>query len=167
MQKTRKNDIVRITKIGIVAALYFVLTVVIYPLSFGDIQIRFSEILLILCFFDKRYSYSLIIGCFCANLFSPMMLLDIVFGTIQTALACLLISYLRPLIVSLILCVGSMVIIGLELAVTMDMNLLWLYSLQVMIGEAIVLLVLAYPLSFLIKKSKVLLDIIDLENGVK
>lgn len=167
MQKTRKNDIVRITKIGIVAALYFVLTVVIYPLSFGDIQIRFSEILLILCFFDKRYSYSLIIGCFCANLFSPMMLLDIVFGTIQTALACLLISYLRPLIVSLILCVGSMVIIGLELAVTMDMNLLWLYSLQVMIGEAIVLLALAYPLSFLIKKSKVLLDIIDLENGVK
>lgn len=167
MQKTRKHDIVRITKIGIVAALYFVLTVIIYPLSFGDIQIRFSEILLILCFFDKRYSYSLIIGCFCANLFSPMMLLDIVFGTIQTALACLLISYLRPLIVSLILCIGSMVIIGLELAVTMDMNLLWLYSLQVMIGEAIVLLVLAYPLSFLIKKSKVLLDIIDLENGVK
>lgn len=164
MNKNRKQEIIKISKIGIVAALYFVLTVVVYPLSFGEIQIRFSEILLLLCFFDKRYSFALIIGCFCANLFSPMVLLDIVFGTLQTAIACLIISYIRPLFLAFILSIFSMVIIGLELAVSINMNMLWIFSLQVMAGEAIVLFALAYPLSYLVEKSTVIKNIINLDN---
>ncbi len=167
MNTKRKKQIIKIAKISIIASLYFVLTIIAYPISFGAIQIRLSEILLLLCFFDKRYSYALIIGCFCANLLSPMALLDIVFGTLQTVVACLIISYIKPLLLSFILSSLSMVIIGLELSIWTSMNMFWLYSVQVIIGEAIVLFVIAYPLSFLIQKSKTMMKIINIDKVVE
>ena len=116
MNNKRKEQIISITKIAIVAALYIVLTVLIYPLSFNEIQVRFSEVLLLLCFFDKKYGIGIVVGCAVSNLFSPIPL-DVLFGTVQTIVAVVLIGYLRPLILSLILTILSMVIVGLEIAV--------------------------------------------------
>lgn len=161
MNTKRKNQILTITKISIVASLYIILTVLIAPLSYNEIQIRFSEVLLLLCFFDKKYSVGIVVGCAIANLFSPIML-DVVFGTLQTIIAVILISYLRPLILSLILSVFSMVIIGWEIALITNIEMWWLYSLQVMAGEAIVLILIAYPLSFILKKSDTFMKIIKL-----
>ncbi len=161
MNNKRKNQIISITKIAIVASLYIVLTILIYPLSFEEIQIRFSEVLLLLCFFDKKYGIGIIVGCAVSNLFSPIPL-DILFGTIQSIVAVALICYLRPLILSLILSVLSMVIIGLEIAIISSFNMWWLITIQVMAGEAIVLLGIAYPLSFLLKRSKSFMKIIKL-----
>ena len=72
---------------ALVAAVYAVLTVGVAPLSYGMIQIRFSEILVLLAFVDKRYAPGLILGCFIANCFSPMRMVDAVFGTCCTAAA--------------------------------------------------------------------------------
>ena len=72
MNNKRKEQIISITKIAIVAALYIVLTVLIYPLSFNEIQVRFSEVLLLLCFFDKKYGIGIVVGCAVSNLFSPI-----------------------------------------------------------------------------------------------
>lgn len=41
---------------ALIAAVYAVLTVGVAPLSYGMIQIRFSEILVLLAFVDKRYA---------------------------------------------------------------------------------------------------------------
>lgn len=161
MNTKRKNQILTITKISIVASLYIILTVLIAPLSYNEIQIRFSEVLLLLCFFDKKYSVGIVVGCAIANLFSPIML-DVIFGTLQTIIAVILISYLRPLILSLILSVFSTVIIGWEIALITNIEMWWLYSLQVMAGEAIVLILIAYPLSFILKKSDTFMKIIKL-----
>ena len=85
-----------------------------------------------------------------------------VFGTLQTIIAVLLIGYVRPLILSLALTVVSMVIIGLEISIMSDFSMWWLITIQVMAGEAIVLFGIAYPLSFLLKKSKSFMRIIKL-----
>lgn len=166
MNLKRKNQILAITKISIVASLYIILTVLIAPLSYNEIQIRFSEVLLLLCFFDKKYGAGIIVGCAIANLFSPIML-DVLFGTMQTIIAVLLISYLRPLILSLSLSVLSMIIIGVEIAFITSLDMWWLYSLEVMAGEAIVLLLIAYPLSFILKKSETFMKIIKLDLEVR
>ena len=73
--------------IGAVAALYAALTLAIAPLSFGAVQVRFSEILVLLCFYRKEYGISMILGCAAANLFSPMGTVDVIFGTLATAVA--------------------------------------------------------------------------------
>ena len=161
MNNKRKEQIISITKIAIVAALYIVLTVLIYPLSFNEIPVRFSEVLLLLCFFDKKYGIGIVVGCAVSNLFSPIPL-DVLFGTVQTIVAVVLIGYLRPLILSLILTILSMVIVGLEIAVISSFDMWWLITIQVMAGEAIVLLGIVYPLSFLLKRSKSFMKIIKL-----
>lgn len=156
----KKKQILQITKISIVATLYVVLTVLVSPLSYGDIQIRFSEVLLLLCFFDKRYSISLIVGCALSNLFSPLPL-DFLFGTVQTIIASIAISYLRPLFLSLLISDISMIIIGLEIALVSNITW-WLASFQVMLGETIVLFGICYPLSFILKKSETFKKLIKL-----
>ncbi|WMI82151.1 QueT transporter family protein [Anaerotignum sp. MB30-C6] len=72
---------------AMIAALYAVMTTAIAPLAFGPIQLRISEVLVLLAFIDKRYIPGLILGCFIANLFSPFGLMDVFFGTTCTAAA--------------------------------------------------------------------------------
>src|SRR5699024_12269640 len=63
-------------------------------MSYANIQYRIAEALMLLCFYKKDSGISLILGCFIANLFSPMAL-DMVFGTAATVLAVLRI-YISP-----------------------------------------------------------------------
>lgn len=72
---------------ALVTAIYVVMTLGIAPLSFGLVQIRFSEMLMLLAFIDKRYAPGLVLGCFIANCFSPFGMMDVVFGTSCTAAA--------------------------------------------------------------------------------
>lgn len=72
---------------ALVAAVYVVMTLGVAPLSFGLVQIRFSEMLMLLAFIDKRYAPALVLGCFIANCFSPFGLMDVLFGTSCTAVA--------------------------------------------------------------------------------
>ena len=73
---------------GLVAALYFAITVACTPLSYGVMQFRFSELLNLLVFFNPTYTLGLTLGCLLANLFSSPM--DIRVGTCTTFVACIL-----------------------------------------------------------------------------
>ena len=70
---------------ALLAALYASLTLCLAPVSFGMVQIRISEVLMLLAFFDQRYAPGLVLGCFLANCFSPFGMMDVVFGTACTA----------------------------------------------------------------------------------
>lgn len=76
-------------KISVVAAIYVVLTFAIAPISYGPIQVRISEILVLLAFYDKRYIVSLTIGCLFANMLSPLGMADIIVGTLGTFFFCI------------------------------------------------------------------------------
>lgn len=61
----------RITEVSIVSALYVALTVLVAPMSYGPIQLRISEAMVILVAARPHLLFFVPIGCFVANLFSP------------------------------------------------------------------------------------------------
>lgn len=73
-----------IAKIAVVAALYVAVTVILAPFSFGQVQLRVSEMFNFLALYNKRYVWSLTIDCAIANLASPNGLVDVVFGSLCT-----------------------------------------------------------------------------------
>ena len=74
---------------GVIAALYAVLTLALPFLSYGAVQIRFSEALTVLPFFLPEAVPGLAIGCFIANLIGSPIALDWIVGTAATLLAAL------------------------------------------------------------------------------
>ena len=78
-----------ITRTAVIAALYAALTLIVYPIAFGNIQARISEALCILPLFMPEAIPGLTLGCLIANLFSPNGVLDVAVGTGATLLATL------------------------------------------------------------------------------
>lgn len=119
---------------ALVAALYTTLTLAIAPLSFGMVQVRFSEILVLLAFLDKRYAPGLILGCFIANCFSPFGIMDVIFGTGCTAMAMIGITrYSKTLFDASLWAVFCNSFIGIELY--LFGSPLWLSMAMVALGE--------------------------------
>ena len=65
------NPIKKIAEIAVVSALYVALTVLVTPISYGPIQFRISEAVIILVAARPHLILFVPIGCFAANLFSP------------------------------------------------------------------------------------------------
>lgn len=77
---------------AMVAALYAVLSYFgnIFGLTFGVVQIRFAEALTVLPFLFPATAPGLALGCLITNLLSPYGPMDIIFGTLATAIAAFL-----------------------------------------------------------------------------
>ena len=84
-----------IARVGVSAALYVVSTLLCAPLAYGQVQFRFSEMMMLLCFFSKDYVVSMTLGCLIVNMFSPLGLTDVFFGTSATLVAAVLIYLTR------------------------------------------------------------------------
>ena len=83
-----KNNTVKVLTIqALIAAIYVVLTVAIAPFSYGTIQFRISESLSQLVVFSKKYWFPITLGVAIANIFSPLGIVDVFFGTLGTGLA--------------------------------------------------------------------------------
>ena len=82
-----RNRLRYIVNAGVIAAIYFVLTLVLQPISFGAVQFRISEAMTILPFFMPAAVPGLFIGCFFANIIGGLGLVDIVFGSLTTLIA--------------------------------------------------------------------------------
>ena len=80
---------------AIIAALYAVLTLLLQPLSYGEVQIRFSEALTLLPILMPEAVPALAVGCLLANVLGGCMIVDIVFGTLATLLAAICTRRLR------------------------------------------------------------------------
>lgn len=81
----------KISLSAIIGAIYAVLTVVLMPIGYSWIQIRVSEMLTPLPFIlGAPAVIGLTIGCFIANIMSPIGLPDLVFGPLLTLLAAIL-----------------------------------------------------------------------------
>ncbi len=150
-----------LVRLGLVAALYAGLTLAVPGLSFGPIQFRLSELLVLLCFYRRDYSISLILGCFIANCFSPMALMDMIFGTLATAIAVIpMFSVKNIWLASLLPVISNAVIIGIELYIAFG-EPLWAGILSVGLGELVVITAVGCPLfSFVLEKNKRFMAII-------
>ena len=135
-----------------IAALYFVLSVVFAPISFGPLQFRVSEALTILPIFTPAAIPGLFLGCVLANIFGSGNPIDIIFGSLTTLAAALATRKLKGNIWLAML--PPIVFNGLSVGYI----LAFLYSAplfltmgQVTLGQLGVLLLLGVPLYFILK----------------
>lgn len=85
----RRYSVRDLSLCAMVAALYAVMGYFgnVFGLTFGAVQIRFAEALTVLPFLFPSAGPGLAIGCLLTNLLSPYGPVDVVFGTLATALA--------------------------------------------------------------------------------
>ncbi len=91
----RSKSVIMIVRGAAIAALYVILTLPFAVFSYGPIQLRLAEILTITPFFWPEAIPGLAIGCFIANLSSPLGVVDWILGTFATLTAAILTYYLR------------------------------------------------------------------------
>ena len=72
---------------AVVGALYAALTMLLAPISYGNLQFRISEALCVLPVFFPYTSVGLFLGCALANTISAAGILDVVFGSLATLAA--------------------------------------------------------------------------------
>ena len=148
---------------AIIASLYVVLTVIVGPLSYMAIQLRFSEILILLCFYKKEYIVGLSVGCFIANLFSPMLIYDITFGLLATILSLICISKSKNLYIAIIYPVlfnGLLVALELKLAFELPY---FISFLEVACGELIVMII-AVVVFKIFERNKKIMNLITMNE---
>ena len=102
---------------AVIAAVYAVLTIGLSPISYGPIQVRLSECMVLLAFYNRKWIPGLTIGCLLANLNSPFGVTDMVVGTTATLVSLLLMRFAPNVFTaSLAPVLINGIFIGLELA---------------------------------------------------
>ena len=132
---------------GIIAAVYAGLTILLQAISFQAVQVRVSEALTLLPVLFPAAIPGLTVGCFVANLISPVGWMDMVFGTLATLVAAVLTRILRKnlYLAALMPVLSNAIIIGIMLHVAFG-EPLWMSMLTVGAGEALACFVLGIPL---------------------
>lgn len=164
----------RLVRCAVIAAVYVVLCLVLAPFSYGAVQVRIAEALCLLPVFGAEYIIGVTLGCFLANLFGSTII-DVIFGTLATLLACLVTYRLRNLRIKGLAIPASLppvlfnaVIVGIEITVFFtDYSAmsapLWLLCLTngitVGIGELVSCTVLGVALVKLIESNTALKQI--------
>lgn len=162
MKRISTNDIVFN---ALIAALYVVLTLLTYPISYLGIQFRFAEILVLLCFWRKDYSIGLVIGCAIANLASSIGLVDVGFGTLATLIACVGIMFSKWLAIACLFPIAANAfMVGFELYQFLGLPF-WLSVGQVALGEAVVMIV-GYILFMILKRRKTFFENIRANQNI-
>ncbi len=135
-----------------IGAVYALLTIVLAPISYGMIQVRVAEALMILPYFTPAATPGLFVGCLIANIIGGYGILDVVFGSMATLISALIVQktanrYLVPLPPVLInaLIVGAVLHLVLELP-------FYLTAAWVGLGQLVACYGLGLPLLFLLRK---------------
>ena len=142
---------------AMIAALYAAVTLLTASFAYGPIQFRVAEALSVFCCFAPHMTVGVTLGCFLANLLSPVSALDVVVGTAATLLACLWMSRCRKGFLAMlpnVVCNGVMV--GAMLAWVYTPTAFWqgflVNGLQVAAGEIAVMLLLGLPLHAFLRR---------------
>ena len=85
----------RMARGALIAALYAALTLMLAPISYGEVQFRLAEALTLLPILLPEAVPALAIGCLLANILGGATIFDIVFGTLATLLAAICTRALR------------------------------------------------------------------------
>lgn len=137
-----KNERIKTLSMNaMIAAVYVAMTLMIQPLAYRELQFRLSEVIVLLAFYNKKLIPGLIVGCFIANIGSPLGIIDMFIGTFSTVVVCYTINKVNDLYMAALL--GSIitgVIVGLELSFVYSISFV-LNAIYVFIGEVVVLLI--------------------------
>ena len=109
----RNSKVQKLAMAAMVAAIYFVLCYFgnIFQLTFGPVQVRLGEALTVLPFLFPATAPGLALGCLLTNILSPYGPIDMVVGTLATAIAAFLtmkmprwyLAALPPILVNMVI----------------------------------------------------------------
>ena len=113
----KNRTVLFVTKAAMIAAVYVVITIVLAPISFGQVQLRVSEALTIMPVFTAAAIPGVFIGCLIGNILGGAVLPDIIFGSLATLVAAvisyklrgrgLLIASIPPVVVNMLVVPGA------------------------------------------------------------
>ena len=144
-----------VATIALIASIYSVLTVVIGEVGYSWVQVRISEALTPLPFLMGLPAVAgLTLGCIIANLFSPVGLVDMIFGPLLTLCAAVL-SWKVNFGKKIVACVYPIIVnaSGVSLYVSTYYGVPYEVSfVTIAVGEFIAALIIGFPLLSSIEK---------------
>lgn len=163
----KKLKLVDIVFQSILAAIYVALTIIFKEISFGIVQFRISELLVVLVLLSPKHLIGVTLGCLISNAFSPVPALDMPIGTGATLLAGLLMILFKrkawtiifPTIVNGF-AVGTMLHFAFE-------EPFWMAVGSVALGEFIITVVFGLPIYFILNNSKEINRVLGEDPGSK
>ena len=135
----KNNRVGELTKMAVIAALYVALCYAFAFMSYGLIQFRIAEVLLILPLYNKKYCIPVILGTFIANALNGIY--DMLFGTLATVLVLLIIiliknGLIKKIIIAPAAAIINGIVIGLMLYYIFEVPYaLWFCIFSVAVGE--------------------------------
>src|SRR5690625_4748199 len=79
---------------ALIAALYFVVTWLVAPFGFTNIQFRISELFNHFIVFNKKFFFGIVGGVFLANLFLSPLKVDLIFGLTHSIVSLLITMFI-------------------------------------------------------------------------
>lgn len=148
---------------AMVAAIYVALVQIFHFSSFGPIQFRVAEVLMVLVLFDKKYIIGVTIGCFLANLLGSAIMLDVIFGTMATAIAGILMHFTKRFVVIALFwpVIVNAIIIGLILTYAYKYGPFPFHFGSVFVGQAAIIYLLGLPVYFALKNNKGFVELVE------
>lgn len=142
--------------ISMISALYVIITLIFAYISYGPIQVRISEALTLLPFFDKRAIFALFIGCLVSNIFGGLGMYDIIFGSVFTLIAAFLTYKMKSIYMA-----GMPPVIINAFGVGLYLSLLfklpyWTTVIYIGLGELISVYGIGLPLFLYLSRRKIL-----------
>lgn len=144
---------------GILAALYIVVTMLIQPFGFTQVQFRVSESFNHLIVFNKKYFFGIVLGVFLSNLmFSPIVQFDLIFGVGQSVIALLITivscRYIKNIWVRMV--VNTIVFTFTMFLIALELNLAYgwpfLFTWLTTAASEFVVLAVGAPIIYLLNK---------------
>ncbi len=156
---TKESKVIQYwSRAAMIAAIYAVLTVIFAPISYGMIQVRISEMLMVLPFFTPAAIPGLFVGCLIANIFGGYGVLDIVFGSLATLLSAFLVAKINnKYFVPLPPVIVNALVVGFVLHLVLDIPF-YLTAFWVGVGQLIACYGLGLPLLLLLEKRRHIFD---------
>ena len=145
---------------ALIAALYFVVTWLIAPFGFTNVQFRISELFNHFIVFNRKYFIGIVIGVFLSNLILSPVKVDILFGLSHTILSLLMTMFFARFITNkvILMVINSIVfsfnmfIIAYMLKVFAEFDLSFIFIwFTLALGEFITMAV-AIPVVYFINK---------------
>ncbi len=152
-----KLDARQIAIAGVIAAIYVIITITpgINAISYGMIQFRIAEALTVLPFIYPGAIPGLFVGCLLANIFGPVGLHDIIFGSILTLMAAWLTYVLRKTKQPWLAPIPPIVLNAFGVSAYLHFLFgepYWAFVLWIGIGQTVVIYLLGYPLLLILRR---------------
>ena len=122
---------------AVIGAAYAALTIALAPLSYGPVQVRFSEALTVLPCFTPAAIPGLFVGCLISNLISPYGIADLICGGAASLIAACgtwllrvklglspLLALLPPVLINALV-IGAMLYYAYGVETSLWINALW------------------------------------------